>query len=150
MRFHTAVNKFCMQAYLNHPLNVWKTALNQFRPYLSIRDSFKALSFFLIKKNVNNNLYNIISENLTVKQIIKKINKHKKTKIKLVNEKIMNQLSYKVKSSKVRNIKLRLDSKIQKDITKKHSVFCSVTCGDPYLKMTVASSEIRSNRRYWR
>ena len=50
MRFHTAVNKFCMQAYLNHPLNVWKTALNQFRPYLSIRDSFKALSFFLIKK----------------------------------------------------------------------------------------------------
>ena len=65
MRFHTAVNKFCMQAYLNHPLNVWKTALNQFRPYLSIRDSFKALSFFLIKKNVNNNLYNIISENLS-------------------------------------------------------------------------------------
>ncbi len=118
MRFHTAVNKFCMQAYLNHPLNVWKTALNQFRPYLSIRDSFKALSFFLIKKNVNNNLYNIISENLTVKQIIKKINKHKKTKIKLVNEKIMNQLSYKVKSSKVRSIKLALDSKIQKDITK--------------------------------
>ena len=55
---------------------------------------------------------------MTVKQIIKKINKHKKTKIKLVNEKIMNQLSYKVKSSKVRSIKLALDSKIQKDITK--------------------------------
>ena len=32
MRFHTAVNKFCMQAYTNTPLHVWKTALNQFRP----------------------------------------------------------------------------------------------------------------------
>ena len=47
---------------------------------------FKALSF-LMKKNINNQLYNIVSENLTVKQIIKKIQKHKKTKIKLVNEK---------------------------------------------------------------
>ena len=74
-----------MQAFLEQPLHVWKTALDQFRPYLSIRDAFKALSFFLIKKNINNQLYNIVSENLTVKQIIKKNSKHKKTKIKLVN-----------------------------------------------------------------
>ncbi len=116
MRFHTAVNKFCMQAYLNEPLHVWRTALNQFRPYLSIRDAFKALSFFLMKKNINNQLYNIVSENLTVKQIIKKIQKHKKTKIKLVNEKIMNQLSYKTKSVKVQKMGLKLDSKLQEDI----------------------------------
>ena len=118
MRFHTAVNKFCMQAFLEQPLHVWKTALNQFRPYLSIRDAFKALSFFLIKKNINNQLYNIVSENLTVKQIIKKIQKHKKTKIKLVNEKIMNQLSYKTKSVKVKKMGLKLDSKLQEDINK--------------------------------
>ena len=117
MRFHTAVNKFCKQAYLEEPLNVWSTALNQFRPYLSIRDSFKTLSFFLIKRNINNQIYNIVSENLTVKNIIKKIEKHKRTKIKLVNEKIMNQLSYKVNSAKVRKIKLKLDSSIQEDIT---------------------------------
>ena len=116
MRFHTAVNKFCMQAYLNEPLHVWRTALNQFRPYLSIRDAFKALSFFLMKKNINNQLYNIVSENLTVKQIIKKIQKHKKTKIKLVNEKIMNQLSYKTKSVKIQKMGLKLDCKLQEDI----------------------------------
>ena len=116
MRFHTAVNKFCMQAYLDEPLHVWRTALNQFRPYLSIRDAFKALSFFLMKKNINNQLYNIVSENLTVKQIIKKIQKHKKIKIKLVNEKIMNQLSYKTKSFKVQKMGLKLDSKLQEDI----------------------------------
>ena len=116
MRFHTAVNKFCMQAYLNEPLHVWRTALNQFRPYLSIRDAFKALSFFLMKKNINNQLYNIVSENLTVKQIIKKIQKNKKTKIKLVNEKIMNQLSYKTKSVKIQKMGLKLDCKLQEDI----------------------------------
>ena len=116
MRFHTAVNKFCMQAYLNEPLHVWRTALNQFRPYLSIRDAFKALSVFLMKKNINNQLYNIVSENLTVKQIIKKIQKHKKIKIKLVNEKIMNQLSYKTKSVKIQKMGLKLDCKLQEDI----------------------------------
>ena len=52
-----------------------------------------------------------------MKQIIKKIQKHKKTKIKLVNEKIMNQLSYKTKSVKVqKKMGLKLDSKLQEDI----------------------------------
>ncbi len=35
MRFHTAVNKFCLNASLNLPITVYKTALNQYRPYLS-------------------------------------------------------------------------------------------------------------------
>ena len=117
MRFHTAVNKFCMQAYLNQPLEVWKTALHQYRPYLSIRDTFKTFKFFFKKKNVDRGIYNIVSENATVKDIIKKIEKHKKTKIKLVNEKIMNQLSYKISSEKVKKIGLNLNSKIQEDIT---------------------------------
>ena len=38
MRFHTAANKFCMQAFLDRPFAIWKTALFQYRPYLSIRD----------------------------------------------------------------------------------------------------------------
>ena len=117
MRFHTAVNKFCMQAYLNRPLQVWKTALHQYRPYLSIRDAFKTFKFFIKKKNFDRDIYNIVSENITVNDIIKKIEKHKKTKIKLVNEKIMNQLSYKVSSEKVKKIGLNLSSKIQEDIT---------------------------------
>jgi len=117
MRFHTAVNKFCMQAYLNQPLEVWKTALHQYRPYLSIRDTFKTFKFFFKKKNVDRGIYNIVSENATVNDIIKKIEKHKKTKIKLVNEKIMNQLSYKISSEKVKKIGLNLNSKIQEDVT---------------------------------
>ncbi len=116
MRFHTAVNKFCMQAFLNEPLAIWKTALHQFRPYLSLNDSLKALDFFMVKKNYNREIYNIVSKNLTVKDIVNMINKYKKTKIKLVNEKIMNQLSYKVDSSKVRKLGLHLNSKLEKNI----------------------------------
>ena len=116
MRFHTAVNKFCQQAYLKEPLHVWKTALHQYRPYLSLRDSFKTFNFILSKKLFDRKIYNIVSENLTVNQIITKINKNNKTKIKLVNVKIMNQLSYKVDSTKIRKIGLSLNNKISDDI----------------------------------
>ena len=118
MRFHTAVNKFCMQAFTKKPLQVWRTALHQFRPYLSIRDSFKTFNFIIKNKLFDREIYNVVSENMTVNDIIKNINKHKKTSIKLVNEKIMNQLSYKVDSSKIKKKGLVLNSKIKKDIEK--------------------------------
>ena len=52
MRFHTAVNKFCLNASLNNKIHVYKTALHQFRPYLSIRDSFEVFKFC-----INNNFF---------------------------------------------------------------------------------------------
>ena len=116
MRFHTAVNKFCIQAYTNTPLQVWKTALKQYRPYLSLKDAYKTLNFIIQNKIFDREIYNVVSENMTVSDIIKRINKHKKTTINLVNEKIMNQLSYKVNSSKIKRHGLILNSKISKDI----------------------------------
>ena len=116
MRFHTAVNKFCMQSYLNQPLDVWKTAYNQFRPYLSIRDSFKSFSFFIENNIFDREVYNVVSENLTVKNIVNRIKKFNKTKIKLVNSKIMNQLSYKVNNVKVNKIGLKIKSNLTDDI----------------------------------
>ena len=62
--------------------------------------------------------YNVVSENMTVNDIIKNINKYKKTSIKLVDERIMNQLSYKVNSSKIKKRGLALNFKIKKDIEK--------------------------------
>ena len=45
MRFHTAVNRFCLDAFLDKNIHVYKTALNQFRPYLSLDDAFKLFKF---------------------------------------------------------------------------------------------------------
>ena len=78
IRFHTAVNSFCLSAALGQKIKVYKTALNQYRPYLSIKDIFKLFKFIIEKDFFDNDVYNIVSNNFTVKQIIKKIKKYKK------------------------------------------------------------------------
>ena len=117
MRFHTAVNKFCLNASLNQPLTVYKTALNQFRPYLSVKDSFKIFKFTIERDFFKNDIYNALSENCTVKQIINKIKIFKKNvKVKFVNSEIMNQLSYHVSKKKLCDAGLNLNNKIKNDI----------------------------------
>ena len=68
MRFHTAINKFCFDASLNQPIKVYKTAHNQFRPYLSIRYASKVFKFCIEKDVFNSNIYNALSTNLTVRK----------------------------------------------------------------------------------
>ena len=117
IRFHTAVNKFCINAAFGEKINVYKTAMNQYRPYLSIRDAFKLFKFCIEKNFFKKDIFNALSGNYTVKQIISKIKKRKKNiKYKLVSSKIMNQLSYHVDDSKLRNFGINLNSDIQKDI----------------------------------
>ena len=117
IRFHTAVNKFCFNAAHNLKIHVYKTAYNQFRPYLSLRDSFKVFKFCLEKNFFKNDIYNALTGNFTVHQIINKIKKYKKNvKVKFVKSAIMNQLSYHVDDSKLKNEGLILKSDIKKDI----------------------------------
>ena len=117
IRFHTAVNKFCLNAAINEDVEVYKTALHQYRPYLSLRDAFKTIKFSIEKDFFKNDIFNILSGNYTVNQIIQKIKKRKKNlKIKLVNSAIMNQLSYHVSCKKINNEGLYLINKIDKDI----------------------------------
>ena len=117
IRFHTAVNKFCFNASLNENIYVYKTALHQYRPYLSLRDAFKVFKFCIERDFFKNDIYNALSGNFTVNQILNKIKKYKKNiKISLVKNRIMNQLSYHVDDTKVRKEGLRLNSKIDDDI----------------------------------
>ena len=78
MRFHTAVNKFCWQASFNQEITVWETAFDQVRPYLGINDAARAISFLLKTDCFNSQTYNVVSENLTVRQILEYIKKRKK------------------------------------------------------------------------
>ena len=117
MRFHTAVNKFCLNASLNTDIEIYKTALHQYRPYLSLRDSFKLFKFTIEKNLFKNDIYNALSENCTVNQILQKIKKYKKKiKVKLVSSEIMNQLSYHVDKTKLNKEGIILNSKIELDI----------------------------------
>ncbi len=121
MRFHTAVNKFCWQAVMGEPLTVWETAYNQKRPYLSIDDCARAISFTIKTKMFDGRVYNVVSQNATVKEVIGEIQKHiPDLKINFVKHKIMNQLSYEVLNTRMSmagfQVKYNLEQGIQETV----------------------------------
>ena len=123
MRFHTAVNKFCYQAALNKPLTIWKTALNQKRPYLDLNDAIKCIKFIISKNLFNNNIFNVITNNITLKNLLSIIKKYKKIKIKLVSNKIMNQLSYEASNKKILNYGFKASGNLNLQIKKTLNLF---------------------------
>ena len=97
MRFHTAVNKFCWQAVMGQPLSVWRTAYDQKRPYLDLVDASRAISFILRKDLFDSRIYNVLTLNATVRQIVDTIREFVPgLEVGFVDSKIMNQLSYEV------------------------------------------------------
>jgi nucleoside-diphosphate-sugar epimerase len=128
MRFHTAVNKFCFHAILNKPLTVWKTALNQYRPYLSLRDAFSTIKYIIENNYFDNKIHNVCSNNYTVRQILSLIKKYKKKfTIEFTNSKIMNQLSYKVISNNMLMKNFYLKKDIKTDIKKIFKCFSGIS-----------------------
>jgi nucleoside-diphosphate-sugar epimerase len=97
MRFHTAINKFCWQACLGQPLTVWRTAMHQKRPYLDLKDAVRALNFILVHDIFDGRIYNVLTTNVTVKDIIEIIQSTiPDLQVTYVDSPIMNQLSYNV------------------------------------------------------
>lgn len=102
MRFDTAVNRFIWQASSKRPITVWRTALNQKRPYLVIEDCVQAINLIIEKNLFPNEIFNVATENLTVKEVVKVIKRFiPKLKITYINSPIMNKLSYKVDCKKI-------------------------------------------------
>ena len=127
MRFHTAINKFCLNAGLNKDITVYQTAYNQFRPYLSLRDSFKIFKFCIENNFFKNQIYNALSGNFSVKQIVNKIKKYKKNiKIKFIKSPIMNKLTYHVSTLKLDSAGLKLGSNVDKDIKETLNLFKNI------------------------
>ena len=84
---------------------------------MSIRDSFKVFKFCLEKDFFENDIFNVLSGNFTVNQILNKIKKiKKKINVVYINSPIMNQLSYHVDDQKIKNKGLILKSNIDVDI----------------------------------
>ena len=97
MRFHTAVNKFCWQAVNGQPITIWKTALHQQRPYLHIDDASHAIIHIIQNNLFHGDIFNVLTSNSTVKEIIDIIKERIPTlSIELTENQIMNQLSYTV------------------------------------------------------
>lgn len=102
MRFHTAVNKFCWQAVLGVPITVWSTAYDQKRPYLDLSDAIRAIAFFIQSDLFNGRIYNVVTKNFTVRQIVDTVRGFvPNLKMIYVDSPIMNQLSYEVSCDRI-------------------------------------------------
>ena len=105
MRFHTAINKFVWQASTGQPLTVWRTALSQKRPYLELGDAVRVLDFILEMDRFDNQIYNVLTENATVAQVIELIHNYvPDAEVEYVDSQIMNQLSYEVSCDEFRSL----------------------------------------------
>ena len=117
MRFHTAINKFCFNCVLGKPLPLWKGMTNIPRPYLSLKDAFAVVKFTLEKNFFRNDIYNILSQNLTLASIIKIFKKNKiKVKVKYHKSRLINQYPFMVSNKKFSSVAFSLKSKIAEDI----------------------------------
>ena len=117
MRFHTAVNKFCLSCSLGLPLPVWIGASDKPKPYLSLKDAFLVIKYTIEKKFYKNDVYNIFSENLTLDTLISYYKKYKKKiKIKYERSKLTNQFPYEISRSKFNKEGFKLKSRISNDI----------------------------------
>lgn len=102
MRFHTVVNKFCWLAIQDRPLTVWRDALDQKRPYLDLTDAVRAVSFVLENAILKGELYNAVTANLSVRDLVDVIETYvPDVEIEFVDEEIVNQHSYEVSRRKL-------------------------------------------------
>lgn len=117
MRFHTAVNKFIWDACLGRPLTVWRTAMDQKRPYLDLRDAVAAMVFVLERDLFEGGLYNVVSANATVGEILAVLRRHAPgLSVELVDSPIMNQLSYEVSNARFRGLGFEFRGDLERGI----------------------------------
>lgn len=117
MRFHTAVNKFCWQAVMRQPLTVWRTAYEQKRPYLDLRDAVRAIAFIIQEDVFDGRIYNVLTVNATVRDIVETIRLFvPDVVVTAVDSPIMNQLSYEVSCERFRSRGFRFEGNLKRGI----------------------------------
>jgi UDP-glucose 4-epimerase len=138
MRFHTAVNKFVWQACVGQPLTVWRTALDQKRPYLDLHDAVRALKFVVAQRFFDNQIYNVLTDNLTVRDIIETIKRHvPEVKVELVDVRIMNQLSYTVDPSKFISRGFEFEGDFERSVGESIAQLKALTAGQRCLQVSL-------------
>lgn len=99
MRFHTAINKFCWQVLTDQKVTVWKTALHQIRPYLSLDDGVRAISFIIQNSLYTKTQFNVVSENLSIEDVLHRFEElNISINISMIESKSMNDSSFTVNS----------------------------------------------------
>jgi nucleoside-diphosphate-sugar epimerase len=102
---------------MGQPITVWRAALQQRRPYLDLEDGIRALLFVLTQQRFDREIYNVLTENLTVEDVINAIRVHfPAVAIEYVDSPIMNQLSYHVRCEKFRALGFEFEGGITRGV----------------------------------
>ena len=130
MRFHTAVNKFIWQTVLRQDITVWETALDQLRPYLTLSDAVSAITKIISlilsteKDTVQRQIYNIATENTTVRSIFERLKNYRPScSISLVKSAVMNESSFGVDNIKISSLGITTQSSLDSEISKTFDLF---------------------------
>lgn len=122
MRFHTAVNRFTWQATLGLPVSVWRTALGQRRPYLDLSDGVRALRFVVEHDLFDGRVYNVLSENATVEDVIGILRLIvPDLTVAETDSPAMNGLSYDVSRERFESLGFRFQGNLEAGIREIHS-----------------------------
>lgn len=117
MRFHTAVNRFCWRAVADQPLEVWRTATHQCRPYLHLEDAVRAMLFVVSRRQFDGRVYNVLSVNATVLQVVDTLSRFvPDVRITHVDSPLMNDLSYTVDNSRFLDLGFRFGGTLAQGI----------------------------------
>jgi UDP-glucose 4-epimerase len=128
MRFHTAINKFCWQAVTRQPITVWRTALHQQRPYLDLTDAVEALKFILQRNLFDRRVYNIVTLNTSVSQIVETVTVYvPDVSVEYVNSPVMNQLSYRVMCNRIKSLGFEFKGDLKRGIGETIQLFKALT-----------------------
>lgn len=111
MRFHTAINKFCLQAYKRERLTVWKQNMNMHRPYLTLPTICWIFLRILEDPAWFYNLtFNLISGNILLCTVLQYIDDACRgllmpiPKMDLVETPLLNQHSYRVDDTAIKEM----------------------------------------------
>ena len=109
---------------MGHPITVWKTALDQKRPYLDLTDAAEAIYSIIENDIFDGEIYNVLTSNYTVREVVNEIRPHRPSlTVELVENRIMNQLSYEVLNNKFTSVAKEPAGSLSRGIADTMSLF---------------------------
>lgn len=103
MRFHTFLNNTIWRAVTGKPVTVMSAFMELTRPFLALQDAVNAVEFVLDRPDLGSEIYNVVTLNVKLGQIISEIQKNApEMEINYTDERVLNQISYYVDDSKLK------------------------------------------------